>query len=503
MTDQSENAIAPLKSLEEIQQAHVELMRELKPNLGSGNQGNAKPAILDFVSRVKDAGARIEGPAERQAAQNILDYWSAETVSISDVSEKDWSPDKLAAFDPNQAVTKQPPSAEKVAARLQQRKKIQLAAAARLWKDSGQAHGYLVTGSALEEAEKFAKEDRDIADLVFASKNRAGVERRNTWLTVAFVVLCAVIAWLLLDRSAGQRKLAALEAQRSATIAERSAERNAAQVDSQEAKIKVLTEELKAAKVPISSEITETVPDSVVMDQSKDRAGTAGARTQENLRGYIWIGSDAAPNLLDAKTGVPVKPSEADVGVTYKVTKNLVLRTALPSADYLQSDSAGVVPEQTTIKLRAAPVPYRRPAPASAKSGPAAIAPGSPVPPAFVQQFWAQVDVEYSDQPIVYVEYAGSSGSTAQAIVQRLKGQGFRIPGMESTDLAKGLNEIRYFHPGDKAAAERLSASINASLKDLQMSGVQAAKVVDLTTQRGARNFPGVLELWIDLSSIK
>ena len=118
-------------------------------------------------------------------------------------------------------------------------------------------------------------------------------------------------------------------------------------------------------------------------------------------------------------------------------------------------------------------------------------------------QYWAQVDVEYSDQPIVYVEYAGSSSSTAQALAQRLKGQGFRIPGVEATDLAKGLDEIRYFHPGDRSAAERLSNSINASLKDMQITGVQAAKVVDLTAQRGARNFPGVLELWIDLSSVK
>jgi hypothetical protein len=239
------------------------------------------------------------------------------------------------------------------------------------------------------------------------------------------------------------------------------------------------------------------------MDQAKNRANTADKKTPESLHGFIWIGSDDAPNLLDAKSGMPVKPSAAVVGASYKVIKNLVLRTALPTVDYLQSDSAGVVPEQTTIKLRAAPVPYKRPAPAAPKSGPTTTAPSSSPPPAPVLQYWAQVDVESSDQPIVYVEYAGSSGSTAQALTQRLKGQGFRIPGVEATDLAKGLDEIRYFHPGDKSAAERLLNSINASLKDMQITGVQAPKVVDLTAQRGARNFPGVLEFWIDLSSAK
>jgi hypothetical protein len=498
MTNQSANTDAPFKSLEELQQAHVDLMKELKPNLGSGNPGSAKPAILDFVSRAKNAGACIEDSAERQAAQNILDYWSAETVSIADVSEKDWTPDKLVPFDPDRAVAKQEPSAEKIEARLQARKKIQLAAAARLWKDSGQDRGYLLNGSALAEAEKFAKEDRDIGDLVFASRNRVSVERRNLWLTLAFVVLCAVIGWLLLDRSAEQRKLAQLEAQRSAAIAERSAQRSAAQVDSQEAKIKALTQELKSAKVSVPSEITETVPDSVVLDQAKSRSDSGANRTPQNLHGFIWIGSDGAPNLFDPSNEMLVKPSAAVVGASYKVIKNLVLRTALPTTDYLQSDSAGVVPEQTTIKLRATPVPYKRPAPAVAKASPA------PNPPPTVLQYWAQVDVENCDQPIVYVEYAGPSGSTtAQALVQKLKGQAFRIPGIEATDLAKGLDEIRYYFPEDKAAAERLSNALNASLKDMQLSGVQPAKVVDLTTQRGARNFPGVVELWIDLSSAK
>jgi len=481
-------------SLEDLQHAHVELMKALRPTLGSGDTSSVKPTIVEFVERAKNTGACIQDPAERQAAQNILDYWSAETVSVEDIS-KDWTPDKLLPFDP-EAGGKTGPSAERLAARLNARKKIQLAAAARLWKDSGQASGYLLNGSALTEAEKFAQEDRDINDLVLASRTKVGTERRNKWIIVVIVALVAVIAWLLIDRAAEQRKLAQLEAQRSAAIADRAATRSAEQVDSQEVKIKALTQELKSAKLSAPAEITETVPESVVLNQTRARIG-AKETSPTTLRGFIWLGSDAAPNLLD-NAGQPVKPSAASVGGSYSVTKNLVLRTALPSADYIQSDSAGIVPEQTTIRIVAAPVPYRRPAPAASK----AAAPAAAPPPTTVQ-YWAQIEVRISDQPIVYVEYAAADAASAQTLAQKLKSQGFRVPGVEASELAKGIDEIHFYFAEDKAAAERLSTTVGAALKELQWSGVQAPKVVDLTSQKGPRNFPGVLELWIDLSSAK
>lgn len=491
MADESNSRFS---SLDDLQHAHVELMKTLRPTLGSGDTSSAKPAIIKFVERAKNTGACIQDTAERQAGQNILDYWSAETVSVEDIS-KDWTPEKLLPFDP-EAGGRTEPSAERLAARLNARKKIQLAAAARLWKDSGQATGYLLNGSALAEAEKFAQEDREIKDLVFASRTKVSAERRNTWILVVIVFLLAIIGWLLIDRTAEQRKLAQLEAQRNTIIAERSAARDAAQVDSQEAKIRALTQELRSAKLSAPAEITETVPEAVVRDQAQARISNKDPSSAA-LRGFIWLGSDAAPNLLDSG-GAPVKPSVASVGGSYSVSKNLVLRTSLPSADYIQGDSAGIVPEQTTIKLVAAPVPYKRPAPAGSK----AAAPTSGAPSTTVQ-YWAQIEVSISDKPIVYIEYAASDATNVQTLGQKLKSQGFRVPGVEPSDLAKGINEIHFYFADDKTAAERLSAAVNAALKELQWSGVQAPKVVDMTSQKGPRNFPGVLELWIDISSAK
>jgi hypothetical protein len=498
MTDASARA-DHFKSLNELQQVHLELMKQLNPSLGSVSEGYGQEKIRDFVSRAKNTGVCLEDASERRAAQNILDYWSAEAVSIGDVSEKNWTPEKLVPYNPGQPEPKQEPDAETIAALQRARKKIQLAAAARLWKDSGRASGYLLNGRALKEAEDLAGGDPEIGDLVIASKLRVQAERRNIWLALAFVVLCAIIAWLLLDRAAEQRQLAALEAERSVAVAKQVAEKTAAEVRSQQADIKTLTEELKSAKLPVSSEISETVPDTVLAEQKKSHPSSSAPTS---LHGYIWIGSDNSPNLLDANTDSPVKPSEVIPGASYKVSKNLVLRTTLPTADYLQGDSAGIVPEQTTIKLLSPPVSYRRPAPAASKPGPGPSPSPSPTP-STILQYWAQVDVPNSDQPIAYLEYAAPTGVAAQALAQKLKTKNFRIPGVEASDLAKGLAEIRYFFPTDNGAAGLLSEAVNGSIKELQISGIPTVKVIDGTAQRGPRNYPGVLELWLDLSAAK
>ena len=152
-------------------------------------------------------------------------------------------------------------------------------------------------------------------------------------------------------------------------------------------------------------------------------------------------------------------PSAAVVGKKYKVTRNLVLRSGWPSADYIQTDSVGVVPEDTAVQLTGPTRSYPRPTPANllpkASSNPPAkgAAPTAPVVPSITPQYWAPVDVEYSDQPIVYLEFAGSNTPAAQALAQKLKLQGFRVPGVEVTDLAKGLSEVRFYHQAEKPAA--------------------------------------------------
>jgi len=59
---------------------------------------------------------------------------------------------------------------------------------------------------------------------------------------------------------------------------------------------------------------------------------------------------------------------------------------------------------------------------------------------------------------------------------RKAQGTGFPDPGVEATDLAKGSTKSVIFIQGIKSAAERLLNSINASLKDMQIIGVQAPR---------------------------
>jgi hypothetical protein len=498
MIDESKERFA---TFEQLQKAHIEMMGTLKSGQSSSDgELDSKARLLEFVKKVRNTGALIGDSAGRVAAQNILDYWSAETVSIEDISGTDWRPEKLVPFDPSLAPGGDLQSAASPADRQNARKKIQLAATARLWKDSGRAPGYLLNGSALQEAEKLAKDDREIEDLVAASKNAialaASKQKRNIGLLAAFVVLFAIIAWLIQDRANTQR---ALENQRADLIANRATQSSEVEIAQLREKVKILTDQLKLAKLPVPTDVSEIVPDAVASERG---AAQSRSNPPSALQGFIWLGSETSPNFVEVSGGAAVKPTSVVVGNNYKVVKNLVLRTALPTASYLQSDSAGIVPEQTVVTLRGVPVPYQRPIPPSLSPKttvvPGGVSTPSPGAPVTNVQYWAAVDVQYSDQPIVYVQYAGTNASAAQSLAAQLKARGFRVPGVETTDLAKGLNEIRYYYSQDKPAAEKLA---NA-LKEMQIAGLPI-KTTDLTSQKGSRNFPGVLELWIDLSSLK
>ena len=176
-----------------------------------------------------------------------------------------------------------------------------------------------------------------------------------------------------------------------------------------------------------------------------------------------------------------MKPSDVVVGNKYKVTQNIVLRSGLPTEDYVSTSAVGVVLAQTTVKITTAPKAYSRP------TG---------------LQYWAGVTVEAPNQPIVYIEYTDGTATLAQIFGQAASKNNFQVSSADQTDQAKGFNEIRYFYPPDRAAANRLQEVIATALTDAKLQGIAPPKVVDMTT-RPSDGFPGVLELWIDLASTK
>src|SRR5712692_3265866 len=168
-------------SFAELQRANTELMRASKSQRKTDtDERSRKREIQAFIAKAQATGAILGQEAERQAAQNILDYWSAEAVSLSDIDEKAWTPTILAPF---RSETLHDASSDGslsddvlIARRRESREQIRLAAVARQWLNSGRAPGYLLTGRALTEAARFREADADIGALIAASEAAAALD---------------------------------------------------------------------------------------------------------------------------------------------------------------------------------------------------------------------------------------------------------------------------------------------------------------------------------------
>jgi uncharacterized protein YjbI with pentapeptide repeats len=180
-----------------LRRAHVELKQSLS--------GTKQPVdtIRSFIKRAKATGAILENEKERKAAQGIIDYWSIEFVSSPGATSNDLMPPVLDPFDLQFAANagEQPPQAD-TKHRGRSPEVIRFAAAARLWRDSGKKHGYLLFGEAVDRAAQFEKLDSDIADLVRASKRARNEFRKGVILLIgtAVTVLLTAIAVFALFR---------------------------------------------------------------------------------------------------------------------------------------------------------------------------------------------------------------------------------------------------------------------------------------------------------------
>ena len=152
----------------------------------------------------------------------------------------------------------------------------------------------------------------------------------------------------------------------------------------------------------------------------------------------MWIGSAQKSNLL-SQTGQPVPPPQVRKGEQYTVTLNIFLRSGLPDETYVQQPSVGVVAPNSRVEALDLPVSFERP------TG---------------QQYWLKVRVVTSvSLPTVYFQYTAAPKVTApaQALSQKLKAIGYKLPGEERVEAAQGKREVRYFYPQDKDDAEKLA----------------------------------------------
>ena len=266
-------------SFSELQTEHLALMR----NMRALNEQERGTSIEILIDRVKNTGTILEG-SERRAAQNILDYWSAEAISQSEIAEN-WSPPRLLPSE--ESAGKSTASPETILGRKKAIKGLQLAATARLYKDSGDT-GYLLKGAALEAAAQY-KDDPDVGELVRASRADLRFRRRMAYagsIIILLLICVGTAAGYFVKQS---RIFAATKAALNA--ASSSTQDLNAQIEQKNAIIAQLTTELHTAKVPFPTQVTEVVANPTIntIAPPSSRTNARLGQPQNSKQGFIWI----------------------------------------------------------------------------------------------------------------------------------------------------------------------------------------------------------------------
>jgi hypothetical protein len=191
--------------------------------------------------------------------------------------------------------------------------------------------------------------------------------------------------------------------------------------------------------------------------------------------GFMWIGSAQVGNL-DTVDGASVLPNAVKAGEQYLTGLDIYLRQGLPTPDYAQQATVGILPEGTRVQILSIAPPFSRP------SG---------------EQSWAQVRVIKLALPTVYFQFAGGSRDQAQQISKALQDKGYKIPGEERTGAAAGKHEARYFYAGQKTNATQLASDTTQALQGLGYPSLSVSAVFAGDPTKS--NPDGKLELWLEI----
>src|SRR5438270_7372982 len=90
------DATAPFGSLFELRRAHSELMRSAQDR---AQVPELAQRIRDFVVRAGATGAVLRASDEREAAQNVLDYWNTTLLTMRGVDRGSFTTTQLEPVD--------------------------------------------------------------------------------------------------------------------------------------------------------------------------------------------------------------------------------------------------------------------------------------------------------------------------------------------------------------------------------------------------------------------
>jgi hypothetical protein len=195
-------------SFAELRSAHLDLRASFSETIHTGGTTGAADQLRQFLAKAQKTGAVLVEPTVRKAAQGILDYWCAELAGLPDAAKQDFIPLTLAppAISTLPDVEQPAGEGEQSAQRKEdQRVLIRLSGMARQWRNAGRQPGYLLTGTALEEARRFAQQDADLLEFIEASEaaeaaRKADEERRakrrsNARWAIALIAAGLISAW--------------------------------------------------------------------------------------------------------------------------------------------------------------------------------------------------------------------------------------------------------------------------------------------------------------------
>jgi hypothetical protein len=189
--------------------------------------------------------------------------------------------------------------------------------------------------------------------------------------------------------------------------------------------------------------------------------------------GYIWIGSPSAP-LLAAKPHAStwIDPSTVTVGQHYWLRTWIVLRQAYPNAIYTSATSLGSLAPDTEVIALDRPQAFNR------VSG---------------TQYWLKV------RQVVrtFVQYSGDK-TRVDALLKRLVNAGYAVPPAEYRPDWRGKLQVRYYRESDRQLAEALIRTLYANLA---ATGRPIAPSCRSFAVLDPKPPPGVLEAWVDLDA--
>ncbi|MBV8187726.1 MAG: hypothetical protein JOY64_26145 [Alphaproteobacteria bacterium] len=507
--------------LEQLVKRHQDLLKE--------NLAHPLPReqCEEFLRQLAAAGRDVPPGRDRDALRKIFYFWTADAIGKG-ILGRNQPPPSLAPYAGGGATNlgaatsmlAAPLSPDDVAATARARSVIRIAALARQWQTDNRSAGYLLTGSALEEARSYKDDDPEIRALIDASdaaeasaraaeasaKATEALEKSRRWkrsfITVGlFAVLLAVLAWRLYevnrelsntnadlkrlteDLKVTNDRLAILryrESQQTRDEARRAVEALNSGGDDPLKPLKGLLQHLgdaqpqelsrlrlAPARGPTGVTSSENTVAAIAVPQDVVRpAPTEGSTCQ----GVLWLGSETERTITNSGPLADLKPGDK---ITLRDNAFVRLRKSMPLSGYVMAPQIGLVPGGASLVLDGKPEAHK-------SSGSA------------TDQYFASVTAPRQYCTRVFVQYAGSANQV-DAVEKRLLALSFQVPPPQQVASAAKTAEVRVFWQEDLPMAKLVADSLGA------FNGNKPLQVRELF-DFASKPSPGSIEVWIDLN---